>query len=212
MRNRQYVIAATVSAVVLLLVILLVNSAADPQPDRAMHNAAIDTPAGSVPGDASSEFVPLELTQPPVAESEAVADRPRFDCPEPAHPEGFDFADMAAALRNSDDPEHLLMASLYGGKRRRPEPSPFPEQRNLESLFKGLEIEPRNEILLWNAMTLCAESGEQDRCDEQNIPELATAVLGNNANFWFRLAAIRADADDMEGAYAALERSISAMA
>lgn len=116
---------------------------------------------------------------------------------------------MAKVLQHSDDPEHLLIAALYDGHENR-SLLPLPPRGNLETLFRGLELQPRNELLLWNAMMLCVELASEDLCDEKKVPERATAVLGNNATFWFRLAAIRADAEDIDGALAALERSFAA--
>lgn len=198
------------AVIILLLTIFLTNTPDEPEHGQETRSGETDFPSDLDTNGASTESIAVEPDQPPAAETGVFSDGPIFSCPEPKGTEELDIAAMAAALKNSDDPEHLLMASLYDGERRRAEPSPFPAQRNLDSLFRGLEIEPRNELLLWNAMTLCAESGEEERCDGYNVPELATAALGNNANFWFRLAAIRANADDMEGAFSALERSLAA--
>lgn len=164
-----------------------------------------DTPLIVGPGKPGDEARDLLPNQQPGSRA-----RPKLSCPDPDYVETLDLETLAAALAYSDDPEHLLMASLYGGKARRPEPSLFPEEPNLDSLFKGLQIDPRNELLLWNAMTLCAQSNEQSRCDEHRIPELATAALEENAAFWLHLAGIRAAADDAEGAFEALENASTA--
>ncbi len=44
----------------------------------------------------------------------------------------------------------------------------------------------------------------QQRCDDDNFRETTENVLGDNANFWLRIAGIRAGADDEAGALEAM--------
>lgn len=203
-------IAAAVLGLALVLIMIAVRAPLESPLSQGAPTNPISLEDVDEIVDSSSEPAESAGEQAVADETQEGSAADRLSCPEPADPTEMDFAAMAEVLKHSDDPEHLLMATMYGGARRRSEGSPFPAESNLDALFTGLEIEPRNELLLWNAMALCARTGEQDRCDDYNVPALATTVLGNNANFWFRLAAIRLDADDTDGAYTALRRSLDA--
>jgi len=193
-------------ASVALVVVLLIFVARSLTPDKEFH----DPLSEDLVVDQIEAGPLVDESGTPLGRAQMKRSPERNTCRDDHDSELPNLPAMAAALSKSNDPEHLLMASIFGGEERKSQSSHFPHTPNLDSLFKGLRIDPSNDLLLWNAVSLCAQQSDQSRCEEAQVPELATAKLQGNANFWLRLAGIRAAAGDDDGALEALERAVEA--
>ena len=134
--------------------------------------------------------------------SEDIADDSCFECAADFDIPDQDLDEVAAVLSQSDDPEHLLIAMLYGPDRA--------NEASVAVAMRALEKAPNDRLILWNLLNSCAQFPQAPDCSGTAIEDRAIAVDGGNGQLWARVSALRLKRGDTSGALDALKRANAA--
>lgn len=109
---------------------------------------------------------------------------------------------VAASLRYSENPEHLLTAALIG--------SDGETKLDLAVMERALNADPDNPLTLWNFLDACSLHPEATMCADGSIEKRAILADGGNGLLWGKIAGYRLERGDTSGAYVALIRANTA--
>ena len=110
--------------------------------------------------------------------------------------------EVGISLRNSKDPEHLLIAALIGSDRQ--------SKRHLTAMENALMADPDNRLTLWNFLATCSLHAEATVCADGIIERRAISVDSGNGQLWGKIAGYRLDRGDNASAYDALLKANTA--
>lgn len=129
----------------------------------------------------------------------AVTIESEFECTVNYDAKYQDLQMVAARLADSDNPEHLLMAALFGTDRDSAE--------RIDAIRRALIAAPDHPLIAWNFQAACSRLPEVPVCTDQNIEDLTIKVDSSNGQTWARIAGLRMKRGDLPGALEALKNA-----
>ena len=106
---------------------------------------------------------------------------------------------IADLLSKSKNPEHLLMAALFGSDQM--------SEARIHTMTKTLRIDPDNPLILWNFLNSCSMLPHVPICRDQNIENRAIEVDSSNGQLWAKIAGFRIKRGNMPAALDALKNA-----
>jgi hypothetical protein len=133
------------------------------------------------------------------ADAITVATGSAFSCSGEVNFNNQDLGAVASELSQSRDPEHVLMAALYGQ-----DPT---DEAGVHKMTRALRSDPDNRLITWNFLQSCSQFPDTQVCLNHEIEKRAIEVDGSNGQLWSRIAGYRVKRGDMQGALEALSKA-----
>ncbi len=163
------------------------------------------SPSSGFSSTAPRDYKQTEQKVDPSAQSTATAGDANnrvFACNAPTEWDFTDLVDVAAFLSVSEDPEHILMAALFGTDRN--------SESRIDAMTKAMQAAPDDRLIIWNFLDSCAALPNAAICRDQYVENRAIEVDGNNGQLWARISGFRFKRGEVNAALDALRKASTA--